>query len=92
MAFWDPYGQVDQLPVAVVNNDKGADFNGEELTIGQDFVDDLKENDTFDWQFVDEDTADQGLEEQKYYLKIEIPETFHRMRRPLRMSILRNWN
>jgi putative membrane protein len=23
-AFWDPYGHLDQLPVAVVNNDKGA--------------------------------------------------------------------
>lgn len=40
-AFWDPYGQVDQLPVAVVNKDKGADFNGEELTIGNDFVEEL---------------------------------------------------
>ncbi|TMU84267.1 YhgE/Pip domain-containing protein [Bacillus sp. BHET2] len=75
-AFWDPYGQVDQLPVAVVNNDKGADFNGEELTIGQDFVDDLKENDTFDWRFVDDKKADRGLENQDYYLKIEIPEDF----------------
>ncbi|OXS54366.1 putative membrane protein [Bacillus sp. V-88] len=75
-AFWDPYGQVDQLPVAVVNNDKGADFNGEELTIGKDFVEDLKENDKFDWRFVDEEKADRGLENREYYLKIEIPEDF----------------
>jgi putative membrane protein len=75
-AFWDPYGQVDQLPVAVVNNDKGADFNGEDLTIGKDFVEDLRENDTFDWRFVDEEEADRGLEKRDYYLKIEIPEDF----------------
>ena len=34
-AFWDPYGKVDQLPVAIVNNDVGAEFNEEELTIGK---------------------------------------------------------
>ncbi|MFY4775004.1 YhgE/Pip family protein [Metabacillus sp. RGM 3146] len=75
-AFWDPYGQVDQLPVAVVNKDKGADFEGKELTIGADFVDKLKDNKKFNWQFVDEKKANQGLEDQKYYMKIEVPENF----------------
>ncbi|MCD7035924.1 YhgE/Pip domain-containing protein [Metabacillus sp. GX 13764] len=75
-AFWDPYGQVDQLPVAVVNKDKGADFNDKKLTIGDDFVDKLKDNKKFNWQFVDEKTADRGLENQKYYMKIEVPENF----------------
>lgn len=27
-AFWDPYGKMDELPVAVVNNDTGAEFEG----------------------------------------------------------------
>ncbi|AZB42295.1 YhgE/Pip domain-containing protein [Bacillus sp. FJAT-42376] len=75
-AFWDPYGKVDQLPVAVVNKDKGADFEGEKLTIGKDFVDELKENKKFNWQFVDEAEANRGLENRKYYMKIEVPENF----------------
>ena len=29
-AYWDPYGHVDKLPVAVVNLDKGAEL--EEIT------------------------------------------------------------
>ncbi len=27
-AYWDPYGTVDQAPVVVVNQDKGADYEG----------------------------------------------------------------
>ncbi|MDI5790153.1 hypothetical protein PO124_22395 [Bacillus licheniformis] len=27
-AYWDPYGNVDQLPVAVVNSDKGTTYEG----------------------------------------------------------------
>ena len=28
-SMWDPYGQVSDLPVAVVNNDKEASYNGQ---------------------------------------------------------------
>ncbi|MFJ7638047.1 YhgE/Pip family protein [Peribacillus sp. NPDC097206] len=75
-AFWDPYGKVDQLPVAIVNNDVGAEFNEEELTIGKDLVGELKEKKDFDWHFVSQKEADQGLKNLDYYMKIEIPEDF----------------
>ncbi|MGX1900451.1 YhgE/Pip family protein [Thermolongibacillus altinsuensis] len=75
-AFWDPYDHLDELPVAVVNNDKGAAFNGEELHIGDDLVEKLKENKQFDWHFVDEKEGKEGLKQQKYYMLIEIPEDF----------------
>lgn len=75
-AFWDPYGKVDQLPVAIVNNDEGANFNDEELTIGKDLVEELKEKQDFDWHFVSQKEADQGLNNLDYYMKIEIPENF----------------
>ena len=26
-AFWDPYNKMDKLPVAVINMDKGSEFN-----------------------------------------------------------------
>lgn len=75
-AFWDPYGQLDKLPVAVVNSDKGAVYEGKELHIGSDLVDELKENKEFDWNFLSQQEADQGIKDNKYYMKITIPENF----------------
>lgn len=75
-AFWDPYGHLERLPVAVVNNDQGAVYNGQKLTLGDDLVKQLKEKGSFKWSFVSEKQADQGLEDQDYYLKIEIPKDF----------------
>jgi putative membrane protein len=75
-AFWDPYGKLNELPVAVVNEDKGAVYNGEKLQVGSDLIENLKENRDFKWDFVDKKTAEKGLAEQKYYMMIEIPSDF----------------
>ncbi|AZB42254.1 YhgE/Pip domain-containing protein [Bacillus sp. FJAT-42376] len=75
-AFWDPYENLEQLPVAVVNQDRGAEFEGENLHVGKELVDNLRDNPQFKWVFVDQATADKGLKDQKYYMKIEIPENF----------------
>ena len=40
-SMWDPYGNVDQLPVAVVNNDKSVDYEGKTLAVGDELVDKL---------------------------------------------------
>lgn len=75
-AFWDPYGHLDKLPVAVVNLDKGAEFEGTSLHVGSDLVDELKKNKEFDWNFVSDKAADQGIKNNGYYMKITIPENF----------------
>ncbi|MGG4490443.1 YhgE/Pip family protein [Metabacillus idriensis] len=75
-AFWDPYEQLDQLPVAVVNEDTGADYDGTDLKIGSDLVDNLRDNPKFKWDFVSKDEAVRGLENEQYYMMIEIPEDF----------------
>lgn len=75
-AFWDPYAHLDRLPVAVVNSDKGATMNGEKLNIGDKLIEKLKENKKFDWHFVSEKEAEQGLQHQTYYMAIEIPKDF----------------
>ncbi len=75
-AFWDPYAHLDELPVAVVNNDKGAVFEGERLKIGDELVKNLKEKKAFDWHFVSEEDAEKGLKKQKYYMAVFIPEDF----------------
>ncbi|RKN74953.1 YhgE/Pip domain-containing protein [Paenibacillus ginsengarvi] len=75
-AFWDPYGRLDDLPVAIVNRDKGAEFSGKTLKIGSDFEQQLKENKQFDWRFVSQEEATEGLKNNTYYMAIEIPEDF----------------
>ncbi|WP_044337771.1 YhgE/Pip family protein [Rossellomorea aquimaris] len=75
-AFWDPYEQLSDLPVAVVNSDQGAEFDGKELHIGDELVDKLKDSEQFDFHFVDKEEAYKNLEKQDYYMLVEIPEDF----------------
>ncbi|MFB9329851.1 YhgE/Pip family protein [Paenibacillus aurantiacus] len=74
--YWDPYGHLDRLPVAVVNLDKGAKMSGKPLHIGQDLTERLKSSGGLDFRFVDESEAEQGLKNGSYYMSIIIPETF----------------
>ena len=72
-SMWDPYGQVSDLPVAVVNNDKEASYNGNTMAIGKDMVSNLKENKTLDFHFVDEEEGKKGLENGDYYMVVTLP-------------------
>ncbi|MDE7550252.1 YhgE/Pip domain-containing protein [Bacillus tropicus] len=75
-AFWDPYKQLDDLPVAVVNLDKGAVFDGKPIEVGKGLVDNLKDNTSFKWEFVSEKEAKKGMEGRKYYMLVRIPDDF----------------
>lgn len=75
-AFWDPYANMEDLPVAIVNLDEGAQFEGETLALGQELTDTLIENQTFKFIAVSKEKAEKGLEQQDYYVVIEIPENF----------------
>ena len=72
-SMWDPYGQLPDLPVAVVNNDKEASYNGNSMSIGKDMVTNLKENKTLDFHFVDEEEGKKGLEDGDYYMVVTLP-------------------
>ncbi|MHC3597299.1 YhgE/Pip family protein [Streptococcus suis] len=72
-SMWDPYGRLDQLPVAVVNQDQSASFQDKNLTIGDDMVDNMKESKSLDFHFVSEKNAEKGLEEGDYYMVITLP-------------------
>ncbi|MED0967705.1 YhgE/Pip domain-containing protein [Bacillus paramycoides] len=74
--YWDPYGRLDKLPVAVVNLDKGAVMDEKAIHAGDDFVKNLKENKELAFHFVSEKNADEGLKEDKYYMVVTIPEDF----------------
>lgn len=75
-AFWDPYANLEDLPVAVINNDKGADFEGKKLDIGKELVKEIKKSNEFQFQIIDKKEAYKDLDKQKYYMVVEIPENF----------------
>ena len=60
----------------MINNDKGTEFNGKLINIGDQVVDQLKENDLMGWQFVDEAEGEKALEEGTFYATITIPDNF----------------
>lgn len=72
-SMWDPYGKLSDLPVAVVNNDKEASYNGNTMAIGKDMVSNLKENKSLDFHFVDEEEGKKGLEDGDYYMVVTLP-------------------
>ena len=72
-SMWDPYGQLSDLPVAVVNHDKEAYYNGNSMSIGKDMMSNLKENKTLDFHFVDEEEGKKGLENGDYYMVVTLP-------------------
>jgi putative membrane protein len=75
-AFWDPYKNLDRLPVAFVNLDKGGVKDGKAKNIGQELEDELKTDDNLQWHFTTLQEAQSGLEQKKYYSYILIPEDF----------------
>lgn len=77
-ASWDPYAEsaTSGIKVGVVNQDLGTTLNGKEINLGNNVVDELKNNKQMGWQFVSEEEATKMVEEGKYYAMITIPEDF----------------
>ena len=76
-ANWNLYDNIDEIKVAVVNNDKPTKFEGMEIDGGGQFVEALRDRPVFDWQFLDsEEEAREGLREGEYYMVITVPENF----------------
>jgi putative membrane protein len=74
---WDPFGKTDQIPVAVVNEDEPVQTaSGSLIDAGTRVVAQLQDDEIYDWQFVDADTAAAGLANGDYYLTITIPPDF----------------
>jgi len=75
-AFWDPYARIQDMTIAVVNEDGGALLDGENVNYGEDIVENLKSNEEVGWDFTSNEKANEGLEKQGYYAKFVIPEDF----------------
>lgn len=75
-SMWDPYGDVDELPVAVVNHDQKTNYQGKELAVGDALADNLKKSGSLDFHFVSDKKAEDGLKDGTYYMIISIPKDF----------------
>lgn len=72
-AFWDPYGNLKDMKIAIINLDKG----NEDENLGNDLVESLKEKDVMQIEVLtDSDEGQKGLVNQEYYATITIPKDF----------------
>ncbi|GAA1330060.1 YhgE/Pip domain-containing protein [Streptomyces sanglieri] len=75
-SFWDPYGRLDKIPVALVNNDKGTTASGKRVAAGDEITGKLLDSKVFDWHEVSSAEADKGVEDGTYYLSLTMPSDF----------------
>ncbi|MCX4773130.1 YhgE/Pip domain-containing protein [Streptomyces sp. NBC_01285] len=75
-SFWDPYGRLDRIPVALVNDDKGASAEGKRVAAGDEITGKLLDSKVFDWHEVSSAEADKGVEDGTYYLSLTMPSDF----------------
>lgn len=75
-AYWDPFGQVDKMPVALVNSDRGAVVSGQQINVGSEIAKSLTDDASLNWHVVDADEARQGVDHGQYYFMLELPPDF----------------
>ncbi len=76
-AFWDPYGNTANIDVAVVNLDRGADSDlTGQLDLGDQIVQQMKENDQLGWHFTTLEDAQARVRSGASYAAVVIPEDF----------------
>lgn len=75
---WDPYGNTANLKMAAVSLDKGyTDDDGVYHNAGDEIIEQLKDNDKIDWQFVEsEEDAVTGVKDGSYYGAVVVSEDF----------------
>ena len=75
-AFKDPFGQVDKMPVALVNSDRGAEIEGRHINVGEEIAKGITADASLDWHVVDDQEARSGVEHGTYYFMLELPPDF----------------
>lgn len=75
-SMWNPYGKLNDLPVAIVNNDQPAKMNGKTINIGKELTQNLVKSDSLDFKNVTKKKAQSGLKAGKYFAIYTVPQTF----------------
>lgn len=68
--------QILAMDIALVNEDDGATFNGEELSFGDAFIRSMDKDESHEWYVVSRGVADNGLENNTYDMMIIVPNDF----------------
>lgn len=64
------------VPVAIVNEDTGAEINGEIRNVGNEVCDKLREDGSLKFDFTTAEKAKKGVDGNKYYASLTMPEDF----------------
>ncbi|BBY19225.1 YhgE/Pip family protein [Mycolicibacterium litorale] len=75
-AFWNPFGEVNKLPVALVNEDAGAQTGGRHVNAGDQVAGALLSSGQLDLHPTSAADAAQGVKDGRYYFSITIPADF----------------
>lgn len=78
LATWDPFGETENLTVAVANTDEGyqSDLIPLRINIGEQALSALRANDDLDWVVTSRDDAIEGSRSGEYYAAIVLPPRF----------------
>jgi putative membrane protein len=75
-AFWNPFAEVNKIPVALVNEDRGTITQGQNLRAGDQVADALLKSGELDLTPMSADQAAKGVAHGGYYFAITLPEDF----------------
>lgn len=78
LASWDPFGNTDNLEIAVASTDEGynTDLIQMEINLGDQVLSQLARNDQIEWVITNRDDAVEGTRSGDYYAAIVLPPTF----------------
>ena len=78
-AFWDPYDNLEKMPVAIVNQDQAMNKDNHTVSAGEELVNKLKEDHTVGWRFTDEAEANKVLVTEIMNWQSSFPPTSHKI-------------
>lgn len=78
LASWNPFGNTDQLQIAVASTDEGheSDLVSVQINLGDQVLSQLSRDDQIDWVVTNEDDAVEGTRSGDYYAAIVLPPSF----------------
>lgn len=75
-SYWDPIGRLDELPVAIVNSDTGADIDGERLNAGDQITEELLASGELNLIEMEPREARDAVFAGEVYFALELPTDF----------------
>ncbi|WP_433252740.1 YhgE/Pip family protein [Streptosporangium sp. CA-135522] len=75
-SFWDPQGNLGNIPVALVMEDRPATVDGKTVDAGRELAEELRDRKVFGWHTVDAREAADGVNDGSFYLSLTIPADF----------------